>query len=43
MGIFYEVQKPTYIDLIPILKNNVPLVDIDLQPNKVDPFIEEFI
>jgi 2-oxoglutarate ferredoxin oxidoreductase subunit beta len=43
MGIFYEVEKPTYIDLIPNIKNNVPLVDLHLKPSKADSLIEEFI
>ncbi len=43
MGIFYQVEKPTFIDNIPKLRDGKPLVDIDLNPRKAEKFIKEFM
>ncbi|CAH2212585.1 2-oxoacid:ferredoxin oxidoreductase subunit beta [Tepidibacter aestuarii] len=43
MGIFYEVQKPTFIDQIPKLRDGDALVDIDVNPMSAQKFINEFM
>lgn len=43
MGIFYKVEKPSFIDQIPKLRDGKPLVDIELNPKKAEKFIKEFM
>ncbi|WP_034328847.1 2-oxoacid:ferredoxin oxidoreductase subunit beta [Alkaliphilus transvaalensis] len=43
MGIFYQVEKPTFIDQIPKLRDGKPLVDLELNPMKAEKFIKEFL
>lgn len=43
LGIFYQVEQPTYIDKIPKLANGKPLVDREFDIEKIEQFIKEFI
>jgi len=43
LGIFYQVEEPTYIDKIPKLANGKPLVDREFDIGKIEQFIKEFI
>lgn len=43
IGIFYSVDKPSYIDLVPTLKEGPPLVDRSLDPMKAEKCMKDFI
>ncbi|WP_025436810.1 hypothetical protein [Peptoclostridium acidaminophilum] len=43
LGIFYQVEEPTYIDKLPKLRDGEALVDRKPDMGKVEKFIEEFI
>lgn len=43
LGIFYQVEQPTYIDNIPKLSEGCALVDREPDMEKVEKFIEEFM
>lgn len=43
LGIFYQVEQPTYIDKIPKLSEGCALVDREPDMEKVEKFIEEFM
>jgi len=42
LGILYKEEKPTYTESIEILREGPPLVDRDLKPERVLPFLNDF-
>jgi len=42
LGIFYQIEKPTYMDHISYIKDGIPLVDKELKPRNAEKFMNDF-